>query len=236
VISVAALLLAGAATTVVVSGDVLVRTEWFALFSAYNVLAFTTAGLSERRRLERDLHDGAQQQLIAARIQLNLLSERAGGNDMSGELEQLGREFDDALDEIRSIAHSTYPALLRTEGIRAALAHSVNSDPRARLDCGRLRRHPELVEVAVYFSALEALQNACKHCPSGTEITVKVWDDSSGLSFAVIDDGPGFDPSGVSINGGLAGITDRMASAGGTLEIDSAPGGGTRITGSAGSR
>jgi signal transduction histidine kinase len=196
----------------------------------------STAGLSERRRLERDLHDGAQQQLIAARIQLNLLSERAGGNDMSGELEQLGRELDDALDEIRSIAHSTYPALLRTEGIRAALAHSVNSDPRARLDCGRLRRHPELVEVAVYFSALEALQNACKHCPPGTEITVKVWDDSSALCFAVVDDGPGFDPNGVSSHGGLAGITDRMASAGGTLEVDSAPGGGTRITGSAGSR
>jgi len=196
----------------------------------------STAGLSERRRLERDLHDGAQQQLIAARIQLNLLSERAGGNDMSGDLEQLGRELDDALDEIRAIAHSPYPALLRTEGIRAALGHSVDSDPRARLDCGRLRRHPEIVEVAVYFSALEALQNACKHCPPGTQITVNVWDDASRLSFAVVDDGPGFDPNGVTAHGGLAGITDRMSSAGGTLEIDSAPGGGTRIRGSAGSR
>ncbi len=194
----------------------------------------TTAGLSERRRLERNLHDGAQQQLIAARIQLSLLSERGGGNAMSGELDQLGREIDDALDEIRSIAHSTYPALLKTEGIRAALSHSVDSDPRAHLDCGSLRRHPEIVEVAIYFSALEALQNSCKHCPPGSHITVKVWEESSTLSFEVTDDGQGFDSGAVSRSGGLAGISDRMAAAGGTLTIESAPGRGTRITGSVG--
>ena len=194
----------------------------------------STAGLSERRRLERDLHDGAQQQLIAARIQLSLLSERDGGNGMSEELDQLGRELDDALDEIRAIAHSTYPALLRTEGLRAALAHSVDSDPRARLECGALHRHTEAVEVAIYFSALEALQNASKHCPPGTDITVRLWEESSRLSFEVTDDGPGFDPTAVSPFGGLAGISDRMAAAGGTLAVDSAPGRGTRIAGSAG--
>ena len=194
----------------------------------------STASLSERRRLERDLHDGAQQQLIAARIQLSLMSRREGGNGMSEELDQLGREIDDALDEIRAIAHSTYPALLRTEGIRAALAHSVASDPRARLDCGALRRHSETVEVAVYFSALEALQNASKHCPPGTKITVRLWEESLGLSFEVTDDGPGFDPGTVSTHGGLAGISDRMAAAGGTLTVDSAPSRGTRVAGWAG--
>ena len=193
----------------------------------------TTAGLTERRRLERDLHDGAQQQLIAMRIQLGLMTDRAGQNGMSEELAELGRELDGALDEIRAIAHTTYPVFLREGGIGAALAQAASGDLRVQFDCAAARRHPEDVEVAVYFSALEALQNACKHCPLESEIRVRVWDDEA-LHFEVTDNGPGFDPSTVPSTGGLAGIGDRMATVGGTLTIESTPGRGTRIAGTAG--
>jgi signal transduction histidine kinase len=187
-----------------------------------------TASATERRRIERDLHDSAQQQLVALRIHLDRASERLGRD---AELERVGEGLEQALDEIRAIAHGAYPAVLRDFGIGAALSEAARSETRARVQVGPLGRYSEDVEAAVYFSALEALQNASKHCPAGARITVEVWEDSDEVRFEVRDDGPGFDPATAVGGGGLVGIRDRLAAAGGNLEIHSEPGHGARVRG-----
>jgi signal transduction histidine kinase len=187
-----------------------------------------TASATERRRIERDLHDSAQQQLVALRIHLDRASERLGRD---AELERVGEGLEQALDEIRAIAHGAYPSTLRDFGIGAALSEAARSETRARVRVGPLGRYSEDVETAVYFSALEALQNASKHCPAGARITVEVWEDSDEVRFEVRDDGPGFDPATAVGGGGLVGIRDRLAAAGGSLEIHSQPGHGARVRG-----
>jgi signal transduction histidine kinase len=187
-----------------------------------------TASATERRRIERDLHDSAQQQLVALRIHLDRASERLGRD---AELERVGEGLEQALDEIRAIAHGAYPSVLRDFGLGAALTDAARSESRARVRVGRLERYSDEVEAAVYFSALEALQNASKHCPPRARITVEVWEDSGEVRFEVRDDGPGFDPASASGAGGLVGIRDRLAAAGGSLEIHSQPGHGARVAG-----
>ncbi|HWN22260.1 MAG TPA: ATP-binding protein [Gaiellaceae bacterium] len=187
-----------------------------------------TASATERRRIERDLHDSAQQQLVALRIHLDRASERLGRD---AELERVGEGLEQALDEIRAIAHGAYPSVLRDFGLGAALTEATRSESRARVQIGRLERYSEEVEAAVYFSALEAVQNASKHCPPGARITVEVWEDSDEIRFEVRDDGPGFDPTSAAGSGGLVGIRDRLAAAGGRLEIQSEPGHGARVRG-----
>ena len=187
-----------------------------------------TASATERRRIERDLHDSAQQQLVALRIHLDRASERLGRDE---ELEQVGLGLEQALHEIRAIAHGAYPAVLRDFGLGAALTEAARSDGRVRVKVGLLERYGEDVEAAVYFSALEALQNASKHCPADSHIALEVWDDAGAVRFEVRDDGPGFDPGTAPEGGGLVGMRDRLAVAGGTVEIHSAPGHGTRVSG-----
>jgi signal transduction histidine kinase len=187
-----------------------------------------TASATERRRIERDLHDSAQQQLVALRIHLDRASERLGRD---AELERVGEGLGQALDEIRAIAHGAYPAVLRDFGVGAGVTEAARSDGRVRVKVGRLGRHSEDVEAALYFSALEALQNASKHCHAGSRIVVEVWEDGDEVRFEVRDDGPGFDPSNAPDGGGLVGMRDRLAAAGGTVEIHSAPGHGTRVSG-----
>ena len=188
-----------------------------------------TASATERRRIERDLHDSAQQQLVALRIHLDRASERLGRD---AELERVGEGLEQALHEIRAIAHGAYPSILRDFGLGAALTEAARSEDRARVKVGRLGRYTEDVEAAVYFSALEALQNASKHCPPGSRIAVEVWEDSGEVLFEVRDDGPGFDPASARPGGGLVGIRDRLAAAGGSLEIHSELGHGARVRGS----
>ena len=187
-----------------------------------------TASATERRRIERDLHDSAQQQLVALRIHLDRASERLGRD---AELERVGEGLEQALDEIRAIAHGAYPSVLRDFGLGAALREAARSEDRARVKVGQLGRYSEDVEAAVYFSALEALQNASKHCPPGSRIAVEVWEDAGEVLFEVRDDGPGFDPSSAGPGGGLVGIRDRLAAAGGRLELHSEPGHGARVRG-----
>jgi signal transduction histidine kinase len=187
-----------------------------------------TASATERRRIERDLHDSAQQQLVALRIHLDHASERLGRDE---ELERVGAGLEQALHEIRAIAHGAYPAVLRDFGVGAGLTEAARSDGRVRVKVGRLERYTEEVEAAVYFAALEALQNASKHSPAGSRIVVEVWEDGDEVRFEVRDDGPGFDPANVTGGDGLVGMGDRLAAAGGNLEIHSAPGHGTRVSG-----
>jgi signal transduction histidine kinase len=187
-----------------------------------------TASATERRRIERDLHDSAQQQLVALRIHLDRASERLGRD---AELERVGEGIGQALDEIRAIAHGAYPGGLRDFGVGAALTEAARSDGRIRVKVGRLERYTEDVEAAVYFAALEALQNASKHSPADARIVTEVWEDGGEVRFEVRDDGPGFDPGNRPAGTGLVGMRDRLAAAGGSIEIHSAPGHGTRVCG-----
>jgi signal transduction histidine kinase len=188
----------------------------------------------ERRRIERDLHDGAQQQLVALRIKLELAAERTGdgrGNGVEGAavLRRLGGDVEDALEEVRSLARGIYPASLADrgllEGLRAAALRSPL--PTTVLAAG-IGRHSREIESAAYFCCLEALQNAAKHAESASAAVIELWDGDS-LRFEVRDDGGGFDPVAVTGGAGLTNMRDRVAAVSGELAIVSSPGHGTRV-------
>jgi signal transduction histidine kinase len=189
-----------------------------------------SAADEERRRIERDLHDGAQQRLVALRIKLELAADRSGEADAEM-LRALGGDVDDALEEVRSLARGIYPAALAdrglVEGLRAAALRSPL--PVTVLAAG-LGRYPRDVESAAYFCCLEALQNATKHATGATAAVIDLSDDGD-LHLEVRDDGAGFDPAAVDGDGvGLTSMRDRMAAVGGDLSIHSRPGHGTRVS------
>jgi signal transduction histidine kinase len=188
----------------------------------------------ERRRIERDLHDGAQQRLVALRIKLELAAERAGGARPAdaAALRGLGGEVEDALEEVRSLARGIYPAPLAdrglVEGLRAAaLRHPL---PTTVLAAG-VHRYPAEVETAAYFCCLEALQNVAKHAVGATAAVIDLSDNGS-LHVEVRDDGAGFEPADVAGGVGFVSMRDRLAAVGGELAVSSSPGRGTRITAS----
>ena len=184
----------------------------------------------ERRRIEQDLHDGAQQRLVALRIKLGLAAERTGEADASAELlRDLGNEVDAALDEVRSLARGIYPAPLADWGLVEALrsAALASTLPTAVLAAG-VGRYPREVESAAYFCCLEALQNVSKHARGATAVVIDLSDDGA-LHFEVRDDGVGFDPATVAGGVGLTGMRDRVAAVGGEVTIESRPGHGTRV-------
>jgi signal transduction histidine kinase len=192
------------------------------------------AGETERRRLERDLHDGAQQRLIALRIQLSLAEEAMNGR--AGEertaLLRLGEGLDVALDELRSLAQGLYPPTLVRLGVAGAL-RGIAMQPGARVsieDHG-LGRYAETVESAVYFCCLEGLQNVAKHAGPEATASVSLRENAGRVEFVIDDDGRGFDLATTPRGAGLRNIEDRVAALGGGMEIDSAAGSGTHITG-----
>ncbi len=187
------------------------------------------AGHAERRRIERDLHDGAQQRLVALRMHLSLVGEQLG---RSRELETLGVEVDEAIHELRSLAHGVYPQLLAQAGVGTALmAVARRSGMPVRVHEHGLSRHAEPVEITVYFCCAECLQNAAKHAGPGASVTITLGESDAGVEFCVEDDGAGFDPATVERGSGLTNLADRIAAVGGTLHIESSPGAGTRVTG-----
>jgi signal transduction histidine kinase len=190
------------------------------------------AGHAERRRIERDLHDSAQQRLVALRIHLTLAGERLDRSEERAMLERLGAEVDAAIDELRSVAHGIYPQVLADHGVGAALAVVARrSAMPVHVRDAWLGRHPEAVETTVYFCCLEGLQNAAKHAGPGASATIRLGEGDGYVSFDVEDDGAGFDPAAVERGAGLTNLEDRVAAVGGALEIDAGPGRGTRITG-----
>jgi signal transduction histidine kinase len=193
----------------------------------------TTAD-SERRRIERDLHDGAQQRLVALRIKLELTEELVQENQASGlaELRGLGSDVDEALDEIRSLARGVYPAPLADQGLPGALRMAaLHTALPAEIRPDGIGRYPPEIESAVYFCCLEALQNASKHAQGATGVTVSLTEDHA-LRFDVRDDGDGFDVESTAGGAGLANMRDRLAAIGGELTIDSTPGRGAVVRGS----
>jgi signal transduction histidine kinase len=186
---------------------------------------------AERRKIERNLHDGAQQQLIALAIQLGLL---AGSADDPAFIRQavpdLKAQISAALDDLRALARGIYPPLLAEQGLVVALrAQAARSPVPVLLEADEIGRYPQDTESTVYFCALEALQNVAKHAQA-SRAAVRLSGSDGTVEFSVSDDGAGF-PAGTSPGSGLQGMSDRVAAHGGTLTVRSRPGQGTTITG-----
>ena len=188
-----------------------------------------------RRRIERDLHDGAQQHLVALAVNIRLarqLAERdpAAANDI---LEQLSGDVQDAVQELRSLAHGIYPPLLADRGLVEALNAAAGRSPLPTdVQAEGIGRFAANVEAAVYFCCLEALQNAGKHAGERARATVRIWEEEGGLLFEVADTGAGFDLATANADGaGFVNMGDRVGAIGGSLGVRSAPGEGTRISG-----
>ena len=186
-----------------------------------------------RRGLERNLHDGAQQQLVALRISLGLARQVVASSSQEAAelLAQTEHQAQEALAEMRELAHGIYPPLLADLGLAAALeAQARKAAIPVTVEAAGVGRYPQDIEAAVYFCVLEALQNVAKYArASATKVTLG--QDGPHLTFTVADDGQGFEPAATPVGSGLQGITDRLAALGGTIDIASAPSHGTQITG-----
>jgi signal transduction histidine kinase len=188
----------------------------------------------ERRRIEQDLHDGAQQGLVALRIKLQLLEELATEDpeSIAPALAEAGERVDTALDHIRSLAKGIYPPALRDLGLAYALGAVVRDLPlEVVMHADLNRRYATDVETAVYFCCVEALQNVAKHCGSDARVDLHASEEPGGLRFVVADDGPGFDTAVITATRGLTGMRDRLEAIGGELTISSTRGAGTTVTG-----
>jgi signal transduction histidine kinase len=197
-------------------------------------LRILSAADRERRRIERDLHDGAQQRLVGLGIQLELAGDlvELHPDRAAKRLRELARDVDDAVDEVRTLAHGLVPPLLVERGLPDALRDAAMGGPLpATVNAPALGRYGQEIESAVYFCCLEALQNAAKHAKGARSVKVTLWEEEE-LCFDVRDDGAGL-PEGTVLTGvGLTNMRDRIGAVGGRLTIGSAPGEGTWVTGS----
>lgn len=191
------------------------------------------SGDAERRKIERNLHDGAQQHLVALAVKLRLI-QRIGESDPDQALAMVESARDDVLttvDEVRALAHGIYPPLLMERGLPEALrAAAGRASLPTEVSVGELARYPQDVEAAVYFCCLEAVQNAGKHAGPDATASIGVWADDEGLHFEVSDTGAGFDLVSRSKGQGFINMGDRLGAIGGSVRVWSAPGQGTRIS------
>ena len=187
----------------------------------------------ERRRLERNLHDGAQQHLVALKVKLGL-AEMLLGRDpgkAAATLEQLKGDADEALETLRDLARGIYPPLLADKGLVVALeSQARKATVPVRVEAEGVERYAQDVEATVYFCVLEALQNVQKYA-SASEVVVRLRGGEGTLVFEVADDGAGFDASTVRKGAGLTNMSDRLDASGGSLTLTSTPGSGTTIRG-----
>jgi signal transduction histidine kinase len=185
------------------------------------------------RRLERDIHDGAQQQLVALAVKARLAETLLERDPPKGReiLHELQQGVVEALADLRDLARGIYPPLLADQGLAAALQAQVRKVAiPVDVDAGALARYRPETEAAVYFSVLEGLQNVAKYA-GASHASVRLGQSNGSLSFEVTDDGVGFDASATTYGTGLQGIADRLAAQGGSLEVSSRPGSGTTIRG-----
>ena len=188
---------------------------------------------AERRRLERNIHDGAQQHLVALAVKLRLAATLAKRDAVRvrPSIDGLRRQTRDALETLGALAAGLYPAALREGGIAAALrAQTALATVRSEVVDHLTARHPEELEAAVYFCCQEAIQNGIKHAKA-SRITVRLDDRDGPLQFEVSDDGRGFDPRTARRGAGMQNMADRIAASGGTLIVESRPGAGTTVHG-----
>ncbi|HUP71489.1 MAG TPA: histidine kinase [Acidimicrobiales bacterium] len=193
------------------------------------------AGDAERRRLERNLHDGAQQHLVALAVKVRLARDAVEDDpaDAMSLLDELRTDLQDAIAELRALAHGIFPPLLVSGGLVHALpAAASRATLPATVECIDIERYEPELEAAVYFCCVEAMQNASKHAGEGAKISLRVWRDNDELCFTVSDDGAGFDPAGSAGKGhGFVNMADRLGAMQGSLDVWSVRGEGTRISG-----
>ena len=187
-----------------------------------------------RRRLERNIHDGAQQQLVALSVKIRLADsmidrDAAKAHEM---LSQIQADANDALETLRDLARGIYPPLLADKGLSAALAaQGRKASLPVTLDADGIGRYPAETEATVYFCVLEAMQNVAKYAQaSGIELRLRT--SNGALNFKVQDDGVGFDPHRHTPGTGIQGMQDRLDAVGGSLQVSSAAGEGTIVIGS----
>ena len=186
-----------------------------------------------RRRLERDLHDGAQQHLVALKMRLALAKRVAQRDPTKAEqlIGSLEHEADEALETLRDLARGIYPPLLADQGLVPALDAQARKAPvPVEVVADDISRYPQEIEAAVYFCCLEALQNVAKYA-SPTRATLTLEERAGELSFSVTDDGRGFDPETTPTGSGTLNMSDRLEALGGSLSLTSTLGGGTTVTG-----
>jgi signal transduction histidine kinase len=187
-----------------------------------------------RRRLERDIHDGAQQHLVALAVNLRLAQTLSSSSPDRAVALLTAQEkaVTDTVDTIVELSRGIHPRVLTDHGLEVALRAVVENSPiRAELLASGLGRYAHEVEAAVYLCALEAMQNAAKHSDATTIRVVLDGAADGSLSLLVEDDGAGFDPATIPGGSGLTNMRDRVEAVGGTLTVTSAPEGGTRIRG-----
>ncbi|WP_101951956.1 sensor histidine kinase [Mycobacterium sp. 3519A] len=187
----------------------------------------TTAADEERRRLERDLHDGAQQHLVSLSVLIQL-ARKADPQRCQSLLSEAPELVEPSIVEIRRLAHGISPPLLVSGGLTEALPTlAARASVPAHVDLQGLGRYPPSTEAALYYCCSEALQNAAKHGGPGTTVTIKARGDGQTLHLSISDTGRGFEPG--TIGHGLTNMTDRLSAIGGRLVIETSPGRGTRI-------
>ena len=187
----------------------------------------------ERRRLERDIRDGAQRQLAGLASKLGLAAQALEHDEDHAKalLDEVISHSAEALKDLRELARGIYPALLADMGVAAALDAQARKAPiPVSVEAGGIGRYPQETEAAVYFCTLEALRNAAEHADPSRAI-VRLSESNGELAFEVADDGRGFDPSTTHQGTGLQGMADRIDALGGHVQVDSGPGQGTRISG-----
>jgi signal transduction histidine kinase len=188
---------------------------------------------AERRKLERNIHDGVQQQLVALTVQMRLAEQLAERDPAKTRkmLAGLQGQTNAALDDLRDLARGIYPPLLADKGLGVALAAQARKAavPTTVVADG-LGRYPQDIEAAVYFTCLEALNNTAKYAEA-SHAMITLAQRNGALEFSVSDDGGGFDRAQSTQGTGLQGIADRLDAIGGTIRIDSAPGEGTKLFG-----
>jgi signal transduction histidine kinase len=187
----------------------------------------------ERRRLERNLHDGAQQQLVALAIKQRLAATLVTRDpdkalEMMGELES---DAKDALENLRDLARGIYPQLLADQGLASALqSQARKASVSVTVVPDGIGRYLQEAEAAVYFCCLEALQNVAKYA-AANHAEVRLWEEGGDLMFSVADDGRGYDSATTAAGSGTQNMADRLAALGGALDVRSSPGKGTTVTG-----
>src|SRR4051812_37846476 len=190
-------------------------------------LRIVEAADAARRRLERDLHDGAQQQLVGLALELRLLRRRVGDPELEALVDELGERLNLALNELRELARGIHPAILTARGLAPAIGALADRVPLpVEVEVAVDERYPPAVEAAAYFLVAEALTNVAKYAQA-TVAQVEVHRAGHELVVTVVDDGIG--GADMSSGSGLRGLQDRLSAVDGTLTIESPPGGGTRL-------
>jgi signal transduction histidine kinase len=196
-------------------------------------LRIVSAADASRRAIERNLHDGAQQHLVALAVKIGLVRQIAEAGETESVLTlltELRGDVQTTITELRELAHGIYPPLLRDRGLGEALrTAATRSTLPCTVDVDLPARFPEEVETAAYFCCLEAMQNAGKYAGDGATIAVRVRSEPTALCLELVDDGVGFDAAHSPAGHGFMNMRDRLGAIGGQLEVESAPGRGTAV-------